>query len=161
MSPRANGPHFVDRAVEAGVTAFSFNVELYSEAAARRHMPLKYTGSRPYIGPTISRAVELLGRESGSVRSLIIPGLEPIEETLAGVDWLASLGCWPVLSPFRPARDTALENEPPAAAGELQTLLAQSRTIVRTHGVRLGPPCIPCQHNTLTFPWDVGEFAAG
>jgi hypothetical protein len=34
-------------------------------------------------------------------------------------------------------------------------LLARARTVVARHDVALGPRCVPCQHNTLTFPWDV------
>ena len=30
--------------------------------------------------------------------------------------------------------------------------------IVERYGVKLGPRCIPCQHNTLTFPDDSGAY---
>ena len=155
MSPRQNCPEFVESMVEAGVTGFSLNIEVYSEENARTHLPLKYRASRPHLGPTISRAVDLLGRDSGNVRSLIIPGLESVEQTLEGVAWLSSLGCHPVLSPFRPARGTRLEGAAPASTSDLTAVLAGARAIARKHGVALGPRCIPCQHNTLSFPWDL------
>lgn len=159
MSARPDGPEFVERIVEAGAASFSFNVELYSDEGARRHIPLKHKRARPHLEATIARAVELLGRDSGRVRSLIIPGLEPIEATLEGVEWLASLGCHPVLSPFRPARGTQLAARAPVSADDLATVLAESRRIVARHGVALGPRCAPCQHNTLSFPWDVTALA--
>jgi len=155
MSARADGPAFVDRMIEAGVFSFSLNIELFSRAAAEQHLSLKHAKTRHLLEPMLVRAVELLGRDSGRVRSLIIPGLEPAEETLAGIEWLAERGCHPVISPFRPARDIALSDTPPPAPAELTAILTEARAIVARHGVRLGPRCIPCQHNTLTFPWDV------
>jgi hypothetical protein len=156
MSARPDGPEFVEELVAAGVDGFSLNVEVYSEEGARRHLPLKHKLARPYMEPMIEAAVELFGRGSGRVRSLIIPGLETPEQTLEGVEWLASLGCHPVLSPFRPARDTQLGGSEPVSPEVLEHILRESRRIVAKHGVTLGPRCIDCQHNTLSFPWDPG-----
>jgi hypothetical protein len=155
MSARPDGAEFVETMVAAGVTGFSLNVEVFSPAAARRHLPLKHKWSREHLQAMIVRAAELLGRSEGRVRSLIIPGLESPEETLEGVEWLASLGCSPVLSPFRPAPDTMLEHADPVSVADLRRVLDGTRAIVREHGVLLGPRCVPCQHNTLSFPWDV------
>ncbi|MBE2318358.1 hypothetical protein DVA67_020420 [Solirubrobacter sp. CPCC 204708] len=155
MSARPDGPAFVDRMVDAGVHGFALNVEVFSEAHAARQLPLKHKFARPHLGPMIARAVERLGWGNGRVRSLIIPGLEPVENTLAGVEWLASLGCSPAISPFRPARGTALEGAAPVSAEALKAVLAGARESARRHGVLLAPTCVPCQHNTLTFPWDV------
>ncbi len=154
MSARSDGPAFVDAMVAEGVHGFSFNIEAYSEEAARTHLARKHKLTRPHLEATIAHAVAALGRGTGRVRSLIIPGLEPPEQTLEGVEWLAALGCDPVLSPFRPARGTALVDAQPVDPDVLSQLLAQSREIVRRHGVALGPRCVPCQHNTLSFPWD-------
>jgi hypothetical protein len=154
MSARKDGPEFVDRMVEEGVHGFSFNVEVFSEEAAVTHLRRKHRSARPLLAAMIERAVEALGRGSGRVRSLIIPGLETPEQTLEGVEWLASMGCDPVLSPFRPARGTALAAAQPLEPEMLEDVLRRSRAIVREHGVGLGPRCVPCQHNTLSFPWD-------
>jgi hypothetical protein len=154
MSAREDGPEFVDAMVDAGIYGFSFNIEVFSETAARAHLPLKHKLARPMLEAMISRAVERVGR-TGRVRSLIIAGLESVQETLEGIEWLATLGCDPVLSPFRPARGTALADAPPPSAEDLSEILIQARRIVARHGVALGPRCVPCQHNTLTFPWDV------
>lgn len=155
MSARPDGPEFVDRMITAGVTGFSFNLEVFADTAARSHMPLKHKWARPLLGDMIARAVDRLGGGNGRVRSLIIPGLEGIDETLAGVEWLAEMGCSPVLSPFRPAPDTALVDAEPVAPEALRAVLDASRAIARRHQVVLGPCCVPCQHNTLTFPWDL------
>jgi hypothetical protein len=159
MSPRESGPEFVETMVEAGVEGFSLNIEVFSADAALKYLPLKHKASRAHLERTIRRAVELLGSNSGRVRSLIIPGLEEPEQTLEGVDWLASLGCDPVLSPFRPAGGTPLADAQPVSAPVLTEVLAEARRRVIRHGVALGPRCVPCQHNTLTFPWDVNGGA--
>jgi hypothetical protein len=156
MSAIPDGPAFVDEMVDAGVSGFSFNIELFSEAAARRYTPLKHKWAREHLEPTIARAVELLGSDRARVRSLIVAGLEPVAETLAGVKWLASLGCSPVLSPFRAAPATALADAGAVPRHDLRELLDESRSIVDRYGVLLGPACVRCQHNTLSFPWDLG-----
>ena len=143
----------VDRLVDGGVAGFSLNIELFGEDASSLHIRAKNRLARPCFEDFAGRAVERLGRD-GRVRSLIIVGLEPPEYTLAGVELLASLGVHPVLSPFRPARQTRLEEADPPDAGLLLDVLAESRRIVDRYGVSLGPSCVPCQHNVLAFPWD-------
>lgn len=159
MSARADGPAFVDRLIDAGVSGFSLNLEVHNPTHAATHLPLKHKWSREHLGSMIEHAVTRLGRDGARVRSLVIPGLEPASETLAGVEWLARLGCSPVLSPFRPARGTALADANPVDIDTLCVVLDGARESVARHGVLLGPACIPCQHNTLTFPWDVKEIA--
>ena len=154
MSSGPGTPELVERLIDAGVHGFALNIEAYSEDGGRRYLPAKLRRARPYFDETVAAAVDRLGRD-GRVRSLIIPGLESADETIAGVEHLASLGADPVLSPFRPARGTALAGHPPVSSGVLRTVLAASRTIVARSGVSLGPRCLACQHNTLTFPWDV------
>lgn len=154
MSPMLDGGAALDDFVRRGATGFSINIELFSPEAGLRHLGRKYRVTRDHFDPYIRRAVDLLGAD-GAVRSLIIPGLEPDESVLEGVEWLASRGCWPVLSPFRPADGTPLEKQLPPSGDRLRTLLAESRRLTRAHGVGLGPVCVECQHNTLTFPWDV------
>lgn len=160
MSARPDGPEFVRAMVDEGVAGFSLNVEVFSDAGAAAHLPLKHRRSREHLGPMIEAAVALMGTESGRVRSLIIPGLEPVADTLAGVEWLASLGCSPVLSPFRPAPDTTLADAAPVSENDLRTVLDGAREIAARYGVPLGPRCVDCGHNTLGFPWDLPEWTA-
>lgn len=153
MSPTIDGTGILDEFVRRGATGFSINIELYSDGAAIDHLGRKYRVTRRHFAPFLERAVELVGSR-GAVRSLIIPGLEPDEAILEGVDWLASFGCWPVLSPFRPAVGTPVERVAPPSIERLTVLLAEARRIVARRGAGLGPTCAPCQHNTLGFPWD-------
>lgn len=158
MSPRVGDEAFFDRVVSEGIDGFSLNMELFSEVIERgapRHLRGKARITAEWFGPSIERAVNATGGD-GRVRSLLIIGLEPLEMSLRGVEFLAQRGCEPVLSPFRPARDTKLVNEAPPPAELLAEVLDRSRAIVDRYGVKLGPRCLPCQHNTLTYPADVG-----
>jgi hypothetical protein len=154
MSSGPDTVALVDRLVEAGVHGFSLNIEAFSDGGSQASLPAKHRRARPHFDETVSAAVSRLGRV-GRVRSLIIPGLEHPDATLDGVEHLASLGADPVLSPFRPARGTEMADQSPVPAADLRHILDASREIVTAAGVALGPRCVPCQHNTLTFPWDV------
>jgi hypothetical protein len=149
----------VDQLVDAGISGFSLNIELYSAEAGRVHIRAKQRFSRPGFDAFATRSVERLGR-GGAVRSLILIGLEPIEQTIAGVTHLARLGVDPVLSPFRPSQGTKLVTHAPPSTSELEEVLGRSREIVERYGVCLGPRCLMCQHNTLTYPWDVHAHPA-
>lgn len=154
FSPMIDRPDLVHRLVDAGAAGFAINIEVFAAEPAERALRSKYRTVRDHLEQTIVDAVGRLGR-TGRVRSLIIVGLEEPETTIKGVDYLASLGCSPVLSPFRPAEGTRLRILPPPSAALLADVLAESRAIAARHGVPLGPDCSPCQHNTLTFPWDL------
>ncbi len=135
----------------AGANGFAINIEIFDRDIAQKIMPNKWSLGLSKYAEFISKAVELTNG-NGKVRSLIIVGLEPIEKTLEGVEFLAKLGCDPVLSPFRPAKDTPLQNFRPPSISFLEEVYLKSLEIVEKYNVKLGPRCIPCQHNTLSFP---------
>jgi len=152
LAPR-DGHALLNEIAEAGVHGLSINLEIFDDDTSARLCPNKHHTGRDGYGDFISHAVSLLGGHgSGRVRSLLLCGLEPAESTLEGVRFLASLGCDPVLSPFRPAEGTPLSDVRPPSADELEALYLAAISIVDEYGVRLGPRCIPCQHNTVTFP---------
>lgn len=139
---------------DLGVHALSINLELFGEDSIRRYAPNKNALGREAFKKAIAGAVNKFG--PGRVRSLLMVGLEPMPDTLSGVQFLAELGCQPVLSPFRPAPGTREERTPPPKVEFLAEVHARAREIVDRFSVRLGPECVACQHNTLTFPEDVG-----
>lgn len=150
MTPRAE-TGFVDRMLDAGLRGFSLNVEVYDAELAQVIVPQKARLGRSVFEQAIRHAVEATGG-GGRVRSLIVVGLESTASTLEAVEFLARLGCDPVLSPFRPARGTTLAERPPVSARFLSEVYSRSLEIARDYGVCLGPRCIPDQHNTLTLP---------
>jgi len=151
-------PGLIDPAhlARIGVHALYANMELYNESRARRVMPAKAKMGRAGYFAFIDRAVEALG--AGRVRSLLLVGLESVEETLLGVEELARRGCEPVLSPFRPDPATPLRAERPPTVSVLEDVYLRATEIVARYGMHLGPPCVPCHHNTLTFPDESGYY---
>jgi len=160
MSVREDDADFMHRMVAAGVRGFSLNIEAAREMVGRpgdvQFLPAKAKFTRQWYEEALLAAVEATGG-NGRVRALIILGLEPAADALDGIRWLAERGCDPVLSPFRPARNTRLAAKAPPSREWLAEVLVEARAIVKDHGVQLGPRCVPCQHNTLTFPADVTD----
>ncbi|MSR85560.1 radical SAM protein [Candidatus Uhrbacteria bacterium] len=140
-----------------GVNMLSINLEVFDRERARKITPnkLKLLGLDHYLN-YIEVAVKAFG--VGFVQSLIVFGsaIEPIESTLEGVRELARRGCMPVLSPFRPDPVTPLgkKGSPPASHEEMVRVYGESLEICARSGtgVKVGPRCIPCQHNTVAFP---------
>jgi len=151
LAPREDSLATVDKLVAWGTHGFAINLEIFDDDIARRLVPEKAELGRKTYARWIERAVELTGGR-GRVRSLLLVGLEPMERTLEGVEWLARLGCDPVLSPFRPGSGTPLESHPVPDAALLTRLWLEASEVVSQYDVRLGPRCIPCQHNALAFP---------
>ncbi len=140
---------------DAGVHGLSINLELYNKQIALDTMLSKAKASRELYLDFIEKAVEIF-EEPGKVRSLLMVGIEPMEDTLKGVEELAKRGCDPVLSPFRPDSVTPMKEHKPPTAEQLIETWKRAQEITEKYrtlnGVVLGPRCIPCMHNTLTFP---------
>lgn len=132
-----------------GLNGLSINLELFDDAHRRKMIPEKDAIPKAKWLSFISRAVEIFGRE---VRSMLMVGLEPIEKTIQGVRALAERGCTPVLSPFRPAMGTPLQNVPAPTAEFFEEVFLRATEVCDVHGIALGPQCAACQHNTLSFP---------
>ena len=74
---------------------------------------------------------------SGTVVSGLVAGVEPAQETIAGIDHLTSLGVLPVLSVFRPLEGTALGNHEPPSPKVLAPLYAHLYRAVKEHGITM------------------------
>ena len=153
MTPRED-PSYVRRLGEAGINALSINIEVFDPDRAKKLIPSKNRrfGPQGYLD-YIESAVEELG--VGRVQSLILFGqaIEPLESTLRGVQALVDRGCVPVLSPFRPDPRTPMENDPPSTEEEMRTVYERTVEICEAsgNGIKPGPRCVPCHHNTVTF----------
>lgn len=134
-----------------GVTEVGFNIELYNRQLAQRYMPGKGNIKLEHYANMLSYATELWGT-SGNVRSLLMVGLEPIEDTLKGVEFLCKSGVLPILSLFRPLPNTPLEHITPMDYTTVYSLWEKANNICRRYNLILGPYCIPCQNNTISVP---------
>lgn len=143
-----------------GVNLLSINLEIWDVAQAKRITPNKarLLGRDHYLN-YIAKAVEVFG--VGFVQSLMVFGeaIEPIESTLEGVRVLVERGCIPVLSPFRPDFTTPMGKKSPATIEEMRQVYSETVEICDKSGtgVKPGPRCVPCHHNTVAFP-DGSEF---
>jgi len=139
----------LDELSKIGVNELSLNTEIWDREVARKIMPDKYRKGRTSYLDFIAEATDRLGR--GRVRSVLMVGLEEPESTLEGVEALAKIGCAPVLSPFRPDPITSLANLPPPSVETMIRVFLEATDIAWKYGMKLGPHCIPCSHNTMTL----------
>lgn len=155
MSPRKD-LNCLQKLKSFGVSGLSINLELFDENIANKLAPQKsITIGKTLYFEFLKEAVKIFGE--GNVRSILIVGLEPIESTLKGIEELAKIKVVPVLSPFIASDDTLLKDHPTPDIETLIKAWEESKKIVKKYEMNLGPRCIPCQHNTLTFP-DKSDF---
>jgi hypothetical protein len=149
---------YVDLLADSGVDELGINVELFSDDAAAMYVPGKHRLGLDYFLTCLSRAVARFASARGGVngvgtiRSITVVGLEPEQETLRGVDLLASIGVMPILTPFRAMAGTELECHLRWSSTRLWELTLEATQVADKHGMPLGPTCIPCQSNTLNIP---------
>ena len=125
------------------ISGLSINMELNSVENLKKYCPEKaQIGQENYL-KFIELAVKIFGKDK--VRSLLIVGLEPLEETLKGVEKLAKIGCNPVLSPLFPYGEA---NFPPNAQLFISAK-EKSEEICKKYNIEMGPLCRPCSHNVL------------
>lgn len=132
-----------------GVNELSVNIEIFDRSISRRIMRRKSDQGLDYYLSFIERASETLG--PGRIRSMLMVGIESIEQTLAGVQAIAERGGVPVLSPFRPDPATPMKGAAPPTRALLEETYVRAREIAARFDVPLGPSCIPCTHNTVTL----------
>lgn len=155
MPPRAD-PDYPSWLRSSGVNMLSVNMEVSDPTRALRITPNKARafGRDDYLA-YVERAVDAFG--VGFVQSLMVFGeaVEPLDSTLAGVQALAERGCMPVLSPFRPDPVTPMGKRGllPPTMDEMRRMWDATLAICDAvgGGLRPGPRCIPCHHNTVTF----------
>ena len=133
-----------------GINGLSINLEIYNEKIARDIIAQKSLIGRDVYFKFLKEAVKIFGKEN--VRSLLIVGLEPIESTIKGIEELSKIGVVPVLSPFVPTSNIKIKNTLPPDEKTLLKIWKKAKNITKKYDIKLGPKCIPCQHNTLTFP---------
>jgi hypothetical protein len=136
---------------QSGIAEIGMNIELWDRDLALRYMPGKGKLRREDYLEALSKAVSIWGC-SGEVRSILIVGLEPVENTLEAVYELAEMKVMPILSPFRALRNTPMAGMKEPDAEVLFEVWKKSQQICERHNINLGPLCKACQNNTITAP---------
>jgi hypothetical protein len=137
------------RLAALGLHEISINIELFSRDRAREYTRQKYNQGLDFYLDFIERATSELG--PSRVRSMLMVGLEPMADTLAGVRAIAERGGTPVLSPFRPALGTPLSSVKPPDSASMREIYERASDLLQDYQMVLGPDCPPCSHNTLSF----------
>ncbi len=105
----------IERLVNAGVTSFGFNVEIWDEILGQEICPGKYKLSK-YLS-AMKIALSLVG--SNRVGSCLIIGIQPVKEAIQGVIKLATIGVQPCIVPFKPWDGSLLKEYPQCKPSEL------------------------------------------
>ena len=127
----------------SGIYGIATNLELNNPDKFKFFCPEKSViGQENYLR-FIEQAVETFG--VGYVRSMLIVGLEPLEETLKGVEKLAERGCNPVLTPLFPYG----EAQGITTAKLYIEAKEKCENICEKHALKMGPLCKACSYNSL------------
>jgi hypothetical protein len=146
---------------EAGFANISTNIEVWDKNVFAAVCPgkEKRNGGWQHWVDSLEASVEIFGR--GNVHSTIVGGLEPLETTLEGIEYLASKGVVCHFSAFRPEKGTALEGYRSPEASFHWELLDKGTDIYRRYGFNTlqlfsGPASGP--HSADVFRIKSGEF---
>lgn len=112
-----------DWLVDLGADHFSFCYEFHNPAYFERYCPGKCgaLGQRAFFEAMEYTAAKL---RPGAVSGEIIAGLEPIEDTLAAIDYITSIGAFPTVCIFRPLVGSLLEGAPSPDPDEMRRVFA-------------------------------------
>lgn len=126
-----------DLLIEMGADHFSFCYEFHSPEFFERLCP----GKAKHVGQeTFFRAMEYtakrLGR--GAVSGEIIAGVEPIEDTLRGIDYITGVGAFPTVCVFRPTIGSDMEQVPSPGYEEMRAVFRHLYEACMRNGIPIG-----------------------
>lgn len=126
-----------ERLVDLGVDHFSLCLELLDEEWFERICPGKarMLGQRLFFD-ALEHCARLLPR--GAVSGEIIVGIEPIENTIRGIERIASVGAFPTVCVFRPTIGSDMADWPPPIYDEVRQVMAEMYDACRRHRVPIG-----------------------
>lgn len=153
--------------VTYGVLEYAYNIEIFNEECRKKYMPGKGRIPVKQYLAALKMTRRILNvapypAESKAVRSMVIVGLEPYRDMIAGIQMLIDNHIEPMLSVFRPLPGTPLEDlNAPTMKTVYDLFYAVSDMLYewsagRASGFKkLGPKCTCCQNNTLSLPWNI------
>jgi hypothetical protein len=146
---------------EAGFANVSTNIEVWDRNIFAAMCPgkEKRNGGWQHWIDALEYSVDIFGK--GNVHSAIVSGLEPIESTLEGIEYLASKGVVCHFSAFRPEKGTPLEGYRSPDADWHWELLDKATDIFRRHGfttLQMYSGNASGPHSAQVFQIKAGEF---
>ena len=100
---------------------------------------------------SVLKAATKLWGTTGNVRTALIVGLNSSETLLEGIQILCKNGIQPMLSVFRPMKNTKLESFVPLSNTALLSLYEEAENICQQYNLKLGPTCDACKNNMLAI----------
>jgi hypothetical protein len=134
---------YVDRLFEAGADQIGYDYEVFDPDLYQEICPGKFEEiDKRRAHAHFDRILRYSAQRGGPNRtySILLPGLEPRESTVAGIEVLCKMGVVPRLSIFRPIPGTALEKHPVSSAVDLIYIYRRLREITMKYGVDSGCP---------------------
>jgi hypothetical protein len=126
-----------DRVIGLGVDHLSFCVEFLSPEWFARICPGKerVLGQRIFLESLAYCAQRM---PKGAVSGEIIAGVEPIEETLRGIDLIADMGAFPTVCIFRPTVGSDMEQWPSPSYDDMRRVMAYVYQACRRNWIPIG-----------------------
>jgi len=134
---------YVDLLFEAGADQVGYDYEvfdpkLYNEICPGKYEEIDKAKPRQHYDRILTYSAKKWG--SNKTYSILLPGLEPRESTVAGVEYLCRMGVVPRLSIFRPIPGTPFERHPVATPTDLVYIYRRLRELTMKYGVDSGCP---------------------
>jgi hypothetical protein len=136
LAPQKDFSHY-DRLMALGVDHISFCLEFMNPEWFARICP----GKEHVLGQQIFfDSIEYCARRmpKGAVSGEIIAGVEPLEATLRGIDWIADHGAFPTVCIFRPTIGADMEQWPSPAYADMRTVMARVYEACRRNWIPIG-----------------------
>jgi hypothetical protein len=126
-----------DRLIDLGVDHFSFCLELFDPEWFARICPGKaHTLGQSMFLDAMAYCAKRLPK--GAVSGEIIAGIEPIDQTLAAIEAIASMGAFPTVCIFRPTRGSDMEQWPSPSYDDMRRVFVAVYDACRRHRIPIG-----------------------
>ena len=126
-----------DRLIALGVDHLSFCLEFVEPEWFARICPGKerVLGQQVFFD-SIEYCAKRMGK--GAVSGEIIAGVEPIEATLRGIDWIADHGAFPTVCIFRPTVGSSMESWPSPKYEDMRPVMEHVSQACRRNWIPIG-----------------------
>jgi hypothetical protein len=123
-----------DWLIDLGTDHFSFCYEFHNPEFFARYCPGKCgsLGQKAFF-EAMEYTADKLGK--GAVSGEIIAGLEPIEDTMAAIDYITSVGAFPTVCIFRPLVGSLLEGTPSPRPDDMRRIFAHLWEAILKRGI--------------------------
>jgi hypothetical protein len=136
LTPERNFSRY-DRLIEMGVDHLSFCVELLDPEWFARVCPGKArTLGQALFFDAMEYCATRLPR--GAVSGEIIAGIEPIAQSIEGIERIAAAGAFPTVCIFRPTIGSQMADWRPPDYAEMRAVMAASYDACRRHRIPIG-----------------------